>query len=563
MRIQPLVRGVILTAFAALACSSGGGPSGPGPDPNACRTDIGAAGGRACLGTQATVTIPAGALSNTQAITITAVAMPADLANEGGIGQAYRYDPIGLTFNVPVRIAINVPASALGGRPLSSVTLRRSTTVQSLSTAGVELSDIQRSSDGTVSGLTTRLGVFAAAIPNGAPTANAGANQSVTAGATVNLAGTGTDPDSDQLTFSWAFVSRPAGSAATIANPTSANTSFTADVAGTYDVRLTVNDGHNHTATDDVQIVAAPVGGGNRAPIANAGPDQAGSTGSPVTLNGTLSSDPDGNQLTFSWSFVSRPAGSGASINNGNSATATFTPDLPGVYEVRLTVTDGSLASQDTVIITVGQTNRAPTLSLAATADVVFIGTSIQITAATSDPDGDPVSVDFVLVSGPSGGFSSSGNTANISGSVPGHYVVRATASDGRGGTATAEIEVSVNPHVNGSYAVTVNADATSCGQGNQTANGTLPVLQPSPGVVILDLPTASDTFASQAQGTLEGEEFFFSGTISIKSGSSTFPFTGTINGTMTEGGQLNLQFSFSAPADFCRINGTIVGTRN
>ena len=48
-----------------------------------------------------------------------------------------------------------------------------------------------------------------------------------------------------------------------------------------------------------------PSGRPNLAPVANAGPDQTVATGATVTLDGSASSDADGDALVFSWSFVS------------------------------------------------------------------------------------------------------------------------------------------------------------------------------------------------------------------------------------------------------------------
>jgi cytoskeletal protein CcmA (bactofilin family) len=91
---------------------------------------------------------------------------------------------------------------------------------------------------------------------------------------------------------------------------------------------------------------------------------------------------------------------------------------------------------------------------------------------------------------------------------------------------------------------------------------GTLPVLQPSPGTVILNLPAASSSFGNQVVGSLVGEEFFYQGPLTLLTSSGSFTLQGTINGTIEADGDMNLGFSF-ALGDLCRIPGTIVGTKN
>jgi hypothetical protein len=91
--------------------------------------------------------------------------------------------------------------------------------------------------------------------------------------------------------------------------------------------------------------------GGNRAPIANAGPDATGTIGTAVTLDGSGSSDPDGNPLTFAWSQTGGPA---VTLSTPNAAVAHFTPAANATYTFQLQVSDGSLTAQDTVVITVG-----------------------------------------------------------------------------------------------------------------------------------------------------------------------------------------------------------------
>jgi len=144
-------------------------------------------------------------------------------------------------------------------------------------------------------------------LGNTPPVANAGPDQTVTLGATVRLDGSGSsDSDGDPLTFRWSFVSVPSGSTAALVNPTTVNPTFVVDRLGNYVVQLVVNDGTVDSAPDVVVISTA-----NSRPVANAGPDQTVPVGTDVMLDGSASSDADGDPLTFSWSLVSVPQAAG------------------------------------------------------------------------------------------------------------------------------------------------------------------------------------------------------------------------------------------------------------
>lgn len=175
-------------------------------------------------------------------------------------------------------------------------------------------------------------------VPNTPPIANAGPDQAVAVGALVQLDGSlSIDPDGDPLTFSWRFTARPTDSTATLSDPTLVNPTFTADVAGEYTLELTVRDGRGGIATDPIKITASP----NRCPTADAGLDQTVGVGTEVQLDGSGSSDPDGDVLRFSWRFVSKPARSVAVLSDPNVIAPVFTPDIAGDYVLELTVDDG------------------------------------------------------------------------------------------------------------------------------------------------------------------------------------------------------------------------------
>ena len=94
----------------------------------------------------------------------------------------------------------------------------------------------------------------------------------------------------------------------------------------------------------------------NEAPTADAGPDKSVVVGDTVILDGTGSTDANGDPLSFTWSFVEVPPTSGltnSDIQNRNSGEASFTPDTDGEFRVRVSVSDGQDQAEDFVVITV------------------------------------------------------------------------------------------------------------------------------------------------------------------------------------------------------------------
>jgi len=91
---------------------------------------------------------------------------------------------------------------------------------------------------------------------NGAPTANAGIDQSVSLGQLVQLSGlTSSDPNpGDTIAYQWTFASKPGGSVTQLSGDQTATPRFTADVTGVYTVSLTVSDGTLDSAPDLVTI---------------------------------------------------------------------------------------------------------------------------------------------------------------------------------------------------------------------------------------------------------------------------------------------------------------------
>lgn len=91
----------------------------------------------------------------------------------------------------------------------------------------------------------------------------------------------------------------------------------------------------------------------NNPPVANAGPDLTGTTGSTVTLDGSASSDVDEDELTYLWEISTRPQESNTTIANHTAASATFIPDVAGTYTLTLTVSDGEHSDTDETLVEV------------------------------------------------------------------------------------------------------------------------------------------------------------------------------------------------------------------
>ena len=260
--------------------------------------------------------------------------------------------------------------------------------------------------------------------------ANAGADQTTFVTNTVMLDGSGsTDADGNPLTFLWTFQSRPAGSVATLSDPTAVTPSFIVDVPGNYIVELVVNDGFINSAPDTVTISTQ-----NSIPVANAGPDQSTSVGSTVQLDGSGSNDVDGDPLTFQWSFVSLPPGSTATLTNPTSAIPTFLADQPGAFVLQLVVNDGVANSEpDTVIVTTEDSipiaNAGPDQTVTAGVTVQFDG------SASTDPDGTPLQFSWALLTRPPNSVATLSDATIVNptfvADLPGVYVAQLIVNDG------------------------------------------------------------------------------------------------------------------------------------
>ena len=179
---------------------------------------------------------------------------------------------------------------------------------------------------------------------------------------------------------------------------------------GTWQLRIVDSTpGQSGTLVDaslELDLEGPPPPPPNIAPIANAGPDQTVDVGANVALDGSASSDPDGDPLTFVWQQQSGPA---VSLTAANTAAPSFV--APSVKETtvfvfRLNVDDGrqAMASDDVAITVIGEkpenTNRAP---IAVVGESFTVGTGFEVgldATMSEDPDGDPIAFAWTQTAG-------------------------------------------------------------------------------------------------------------------------------------------------------------------
>ncbi len=296
---------------------------------------------------------------------------------------------------------------------------------------------------------------IATAGTNQPPIANAGPNQSISISSVSLNGSSSTDPDGTITTYAWTTV--PGGpNTPTIVSPSTANTSVTGLIPGTYTFNLTVTDDDGATASDQVQITVQP----NQPPVANAGPNQVISVGG-TSVNGSASTD-DVGVTSFLWSQQSGP--NVAVINNPTSSSTTIGNLIIGTYVFRLTVGDASgLTGFDDVQIIVSTGNTAPIAEAGPNQTIFQPTSSVTLTGSGTD-NGSIASYAWTQVGGPAGPtiVSPSSATTNVTGLASvGSYIFRLTVTDNTGLPGNDDVQITVQPAGNGTPVASAGPNQT------------------------------------------------------------------------------------------------------
>lgn len=279
------------------------------------------------------------------------------------------------------------------------------------------------------------------AAVNQSPTANAGANQTVTLPTnSITLSGSGFDPDGTIVKYEWEKVSGPD---VVLNGASSANLQLTELLKGEYNFELTVTDDGGATDVATVKVTVNPAAV-NQVPAVNAGQDVV--IYLPVnTLNvSAQASDPDGSIASYLWE---KRSGGYATIVNGTGATATLQDLVAGVYVFRVTVRDNQgAAAFDEVQVTVIEANRPPSASAGNNVVITLPQNSVTLTGSGMDADGTISKYSWSKVTSLDANIVSPAQaTTVIEQLVQGVHKFGLTVTDDDGATAYDEVTVTVN----------------------------------------------------------------------------------------------------------------------
>ena len=200
--------------------------------------------------------IPPEGFTNSEASRIEVQTLPVGVGADPDFNIADSQEGSG-SDTVHYRVALNTPSGPYSVDARLLYQAVSPSFVDGLHSSGGRVSDFKQMYAQNPSVIETLASSTAASDANTAPVADAGTDQTVAVNATVQLDGSASsDADNDPFSYAWSFTSRPADSQAVLSDPTAVRPTFSADQAGSYEVRLIVNDGVVNSAADTVSVTS-------------------------------------------------------------------------------------------------------------------------------------------------------------------------------------------------------------------------------------------------------------------------------------------------------------------
>jgi PKD repeat protein len=193
-------------------------------------------------------------------------------------------------------------------------------------------------------------------------------------------------------------------------------------------------------------------------------------TNTPVTLNASASTDPNGDPLKYSWDL-----NGDKKYGDATGAIQTRTFGSAGTFRVGVRVTDPAGSSNDAVAFVSVQPDKPPVVSFSASPTTPAVGAPVTFTATASDPDGTVAAIDWDI--------DGDGQFDDGTGAV-------VTRSFGTSGSRVVSVRATDNAGVATIAFRTIEVTGSSQGQSGPGAGGTptaaassvkLPMLSPFP----------------------------------------------------------------------------------
>ncbi len=324
-------------------------------------------------------------------------------------------------------------------------------------------------SDGTAFSATPATATVTVTPVNDPPTISGLPDKTVVQGQDYSFTPRGDDVDGDTLEY--AISNMPGWADFDDATGALTGTPASTDVGNHENIIISVTDGIITTpvALSPFAIAVTATATANIPPIANAGPNQRVSKGTTVTLNGTGSDDPDGDNsaLIYLWERTAGPTE--VTLSSAAVAQPTFTipsviPTNPASYMFRLTVNDGQESSAPaTVRIFIRPLFQATITNQTFTAGDAIM--PITLPEARDGPDSLPSINTYTLTPLPAGlAFNATSRILSGTPTQAGTTDLTYTATNGDNDTDSLSFSITVtsaanNPPTTSGLAVSTNED--------------------------------------------------------------------------------------------------------
>ena len=212
---------------------------------------------------------------------------------------------------------------------------------------------------------------------------------------------------SKNTTYDAKWLKKPTNSKAVITFDKNGQASFTTDSDGIYEIAILTKLDGKIISVDNKNTISINASSENLPPVANAGKHQEVILSKVVMLDGTLSFDPNKDQLSYKWFIIKQPDNNVPNIKNQKSVKAILVPSVEGEYVIGLVVNDGKLQSEvSTVTINVcttkcEQSDQKP-VAHAGEKQIVPIDQIVNLNGSESyDPDGKELKYLWYIISKP------------------------------------------------------------------------------------------------------------------------------------------------------------------